>query len=366
MNILSEAIMKANQKMESKYDAKKEDGKVLSRLLESPADTGLIRAIYTRRPDAYESYMKESGEPRVFAFRDDGKIIATCAEITRELYVGGEVRRSGYICGLKRDPDHKGYIRAGSDFFDTLLQPDIDFYYCTVVTENKKAGQIFNKRRKQISFELISSCTTYIMNPKVKIKEDSNQCVFRQATEGDSAAVLEFLNREGRKKDLFPVIRAFDDYYDLSIENFYILLDGNEIVACAALWDVSSYKQYTVMEYKGITKLARRLNFLLSLLGYVKLPKENEPLKFPMISFFLSKDDNEEYYKIFFSRIKDEIKKTCQIFVITLPKNHFAVPLLKKLPKITLDSDIYRVRFSAQKDKVSIDPSNIFTESALL
>ena len=74
---------------ESRYNAKKEEGKEISRLLESPVDAGLIQAIYTRRPDAYESYMKESGESRVFVFRKENRIIGTCSEIIRDVYVNG-------------------------------------------------------------------------------------------------------------------------------------------------------------------------------------------------------------------------------------------------------------------------------------
>ena len=66
---------KSEKRTASIYDAKKEDGKAIARLLESPADAGLIQAVYTRRPDAYESYMKESGEPRVFVFRNEDKIV---------------------------------------------------------------------------------------------------------------------------------------------------------------------------------------------------------------------------------------------------------------------------------------------------
>ena len=54
---------------ESKYAASASDGKEILRILESSAAKGNIELIYTRRPDAYESYRKESGEARVFISR---------------------------------------------------------------------------------------------------------------------------------------------------------------------------------------------------------------------------------------------------------------------------------------------------------
>ena len=48
------------------FEAKKEDGKEISRILESAAGNGNVVISYTRRPDAYESYMNESGEAHIY------------------------------------------------------------------------------------------------------------------------------------------------------------------------------------------------------------------------------------------------------------------------------------------------------------
>ena len=50
---------------DSKYTASPTDGAEILRILESAPAKGNIELLYTRRPDAYESYMKESGEAGV-------------------------------------------------------------------------------------------------------------------------------------------------------------------------------------------------------------------------------------------------------------------------------------------------------------
>lgn len=352
---------------ESIYDAKKEEGKEISRLLESPVDAGLIQAIYTRRPDAYESYMRESGEARVFVFRDENRVIGTCSELIRDVYVNGKVKRSAYICGLKKDSDYQGYLKAGSRFFKTLQRPDIDFYYCAVVSNNKEAMEKFGKKRRFMAFDLITTYTTYIINPNVKTKEMKNNYTFRQAATKDTVTILDFLNTEGRKRDLFPVVKSLEDFYNLHIEDFYILEDDHEIKACAAIWNTTSYKQLIIAKYKGIMKLARFCNPVLSLLGFIELNKENEPYDYPIISFFLSKDNNEDYYKILFHKIKNEIKKKYKLFAVGLTDNHPLVPMMKNLPKITGESTIYEMKFSGQQEEnITFDTEHISTEFALL
>lgn len=353
--------------MQSDYEARKEDGADISRLLESPVDAGLIQAIYTRRPDAYESYMMESGESRVFVVRRENRVVGTCAELIRDVYVHGEVKRSAYLCGLKRDPGYRGLIPLGSGFFNALQRPDIDFYYCAVLANNRDVMEKFEKKRNIFSFRPVASYTSYILNPSIRTREEANPYAFRQAAAGDAAAIVDFLNTEGGKKDLFPYVRSLEDYYGLHVEDFYLLEDGLGIKACGAIWNNTSYKQFTVKKYRGIMKPARLLNPLLSLIGYAQLPRENEPLDLPILAFFLSRDDSEDGYRVLFHRIKNEIRKRYSMFLVGLPAQHVIASVLKGLPKVTLESVIYELRFSDRSDEAPvIDRERIYTESALL
>ena len=88
----------------TEFEARPEDGVEISRILDATTSNGGIDLLYTRRPDAYASYMKEPGEARVFAKKQDGVVLSTCAELIREVYIGGEACKAAYICGLKRIP----------------------------------------------------------------------------------------------------------------------------------------------------------------------------------------------------------------------------------------------------------------------
>ena len=112
---------------ESKYQATPSDGKEILRILESSAAKGSIELIYTRRPDAYKSYMKDDKEARVFISRDGERAIGTCAELIREVYIDGEICRIAYVCGLKKDAEYDGGVGFGARFIKDLQQNDIDF-----------------------------------------------------------------------------------------------------------------------------------------------------------------------------------------------------------------------------------------------
>ena len=352
---------------ESKYLATPSDGKEILRILESSAAKGSIELIYTRRLDAYESYMKDAKDARVFISRDGDRAIGTCAELVREVYIDGEACRSAYICGLKKDADYEGSVGFGARFIKDLQQNDIDFYYCSVVAENTDARRMFEKSRRLLSMKPISGYKTYIINPKVRIKALEHTFTFRRATESDTSRLLDFLNTEGKRKDMFPVVKSLDDFYNLHIRDFYLLLDGENIIATAALWRQTEYKQYIVKRYGGAMKLARVFNPILSALRYIKLPQENEPLDFPMLAFFLCKDDNADNYRIFLNEIKQEISKSYGMFVIGLPDSHYARPIIDKLPSVNFKTEIYEIKFpwSEQKYKAP-DPQSVYLECGLL
>ncbi len=343
-----------------------EDGKEILDILESSAADGNIELIFSRRPDAYVSYMKESNDVRVFISKKQKRAVATCAEIIRETYINGEIHKTAYICGLKKDAKYNGF-GFGANFFRELCRDDIDFYFCSVMADNDKALKMFSKKRSIISLNRITDYKTYIVNPNVKLKSQKHSYDFCKATENDIPALLSFLNNEGKKKNLFPVIRSFEQFHNLKYDDFYLLKKGDEILAAAALWNQVEYKQYIVKKYRGLMKFARFANPILSALGYIKLPKENEFLEFPMLSFFISKNDNRDYYKIFLSEIRRKINKNYGAFVIGLPKNHFAAEILDGIKSINFETKLYEIKFPPLDERhLPINSQNIYPECGLL
>ena len=133
--------------------ASPEDGKDILRILDSSAAKGNIELLYTRRPDAYASYMKDSADSRVFVSRDKGVTVGTCAELVREVYIDEQPCNAAYVCGLKKDAEYKGSVGFGARFLRELQDDGIDFYYCSVITENFTARKMFEKSHRLLSMK---------------------------------------------------------------------------------------------------------------------------------------------------------------------------------------------------------------------
>jgi len=351
------------------YLAEEKDGEKILEILENSPAKGNIELLYTRRPNAYQSYKKEDKDSTVLVIKENEEIIATAAGIPRDVYIGGVPKKISYLCGLKKDKDYQGNVNWGKIFIKSLVKPDIDAYFCSIVTENKEAQKLFEKKRKRtLNMEYLQGYTTYILTPYFKFKIDNpEKYSFNQANKKDEKEILEFLNKEGRKKDFFPIFKSLDQFSNLSINDFYILRKDNEIVSVAALWKQFGYRQYVVKKYNGIMKFAKIFNPVLKGLGYIKLPKENETIKFPMLSFFISKDDNEEYYKVFLNNINPVIKEKYGMFVIGTIQSSYMNNIYKNLRNIHFDTRIYSINFIIGNGKEEkIDKDKLWLECALL
>ncbi len=96
--------------------AEPKDGERILEILECSPAKGSIELLYTRRPDAYISYQKECEEAFVYVAKEDEKVVATVAELTRRVYIGGENKKAAYICGLKKDINRPGAVSFGKAF----------------------------------------------------------------------------------------------------------------------------------------------------------------------------------------------------------------------------------------------------------
>ncbi len=350
------------------YLANQNDGERILEILESSPAEGNIELVYTRRPNACESYQKESGETYVYAVKDGEDMLGTVAEVVRKVYIGGEVKKLGYVCGLKTAPEYKGTVNWAKTFIQNLVKEDIDCYFCSIISENVEAQKLFGKKRKRtMNMNLLQGYTTYMLAPYFKFKVKNIDYIFKQVSKEDERAVLDFLNQEGRKREMFPVVESLSQFTDLKPEDFYVLKEQDEILAVGALWKQTAYRQYIVKKYRGVYRFARCLNPLLKLLGYITLPKENEVLDFPMLSFFISQDDNEEYYKAFLNHINYVIKQKFGMYVIGIGDTDVHKKLYRQLRNIHFDTQIYEIEFILGNGKMAeISRENIWLECGLL
>jgi hypothetical protein len=330
-------------------EARFEDGVEMLEIIESESSGGIIELIYTRRPNAFESYKKESEASKIAIIRDkEGKIAFQAACIPGCYYVDGKSVLAGYVGGIRKRNDYNGLINW-KDVVRFVEKQDLSIYLCSFLSGNEESEKMFLKKRDFMP-ELVPLCnyTTHIINPKIFNKNLPEELAFRSIKRDDLDNVHEFLNREGMKYNFSPVINNVTDFSGLNLDDCYVLERKGEILAFGALWNQKGFKQYIVEGYSKTLKMIRKFSFISGILGYIEMPEETKELDFPILSFFYSKDGSMEYYNCFLNQIAQSMRKKYKMFVIGISDDDPADKLYKRIRTINFKSKIYCADFSRE------------------
>lgn len=329
--------------------AKPDDSKQMLKIMESSGAAGSFELIYTRRPNPYLSYMAESDRVRIGVCKNDGGLIEyQAASILHSHFINGKTMNASYITGIKK--------RDGCRSFDWmhlskyLSFEDSEIFFCSFLKSNESGKSIFLKHRRYLP-DLIKFCDyrTFIFSPKQLAIKKSNKYVFRRMKGEDKAAVTEFLNEQGKEYNFSVFIQDIETQFcGLSVNDCYILEDGDngKIAAFGALWDRTAYKQYIIKKYSFPLNFLKRVPYLTKAAGYFPLPDEDVPFRFPIISFFYSRDNNADYYESFLNEICIEASRKYEIAAIGMDLRNPNIHFFNSIKNISFDSSIYYLSYN--------------------
>lgn len=349
-----------------------EDAAGILKIMEADITPGGLQLLYTRRDDPYESFLAESPETKIGVIRADGRVVATVAAIPRKMYINGIPRRVCYVSNMKRLKDFEGYLDWHRVFKEMCGAVGCDFYFCSLLDDNEGAQRMLHKKRRFMPYSNVM-CTykTYIISPKLRIKADDDTGRGAELVRGcknDEGDIVRFLNDIGRRRDFFPVFERLSELGDIEPEDFCLLKREGRILAAGALWDRSKVKQYVVKGCHGIYALLRFLNPVLSHLGYIRIPEDDEIAPVAFISFLLAAEDNPDHYRLLLSYILSEAKNRYSMLVIGTDGANAKKSLLDSLRSVSFDTQLNEIIMTNMDGKTppGCNAGNMEVECALL
>ncbi|NJD03865.1 MAG: GNAT family N-acetyltransferase [Ruminiclostridium sp.] len=333
--------------------ARPEDGAEMLEILEESDFKGQISLIYTRRPDAYASLMAEGEAAAVVICRDTekNKVVGFGACSIHRLYINGKATSVGYLSGLRVRKEYRRlypFLPRGYSLLRSFCtEHGVEYCFTSILEENHYARRLLEKKRGFMpDYIPLSVYETFIIKTGTGKKAGKGYRLIRAKPE-DMPSMIEFLNLQGKSSQFFPAIAGSDfenkGFSGLNPEDFYILRDQNdEIAACAAAWDQSSYKQYILGGYSGLLKIIYPISSLIKLFGYPSLPKPGKILEFFTLSFLTVRDNNENIFNTFISLVSREQKKY-PFFIIGMGEANLLKKAVEAIPHISYKSRVYLV-----------------------
>ncbi|MCR5507954.1 MAG: hypothetical protein K6F34_04630 [Lachnospiraceae bacterium] len=351
--------------------ASSSDAPGILKIMEEDIAPGGLSLLYTRRSDPYASFLEESKESCVGVIKKDGIVIATIAAIVRNMYICGSKKRVCYVTNMKRIPGSEGYLNWHEMFSRMCERAGADAYFCSLLTGNDDVMSMLHKKRKYMPYAVrITGYRTFIFSPKAgagKRTRDRDRLVFRRGVPEDEEDIVSFLNDHGRKRDMFPAFDKLSDIGDIKADDFFLLAKEGKTVTVGALWNRQNVKQYVLKKCSGIYSLLRRLNFLISRLGYITLPGDDEAADCVFIAFLLAENDDEGYYREFLNALFKEVPERT-VLVTGTDTGNPKYPVLDKIRGISFTSELNEVIMTNidGREPYHFDPGNLEVECALL
>jgi hypothetical protein len=348
--------------------ATREDGEQILRIYESGEFEGNISVLYTRRPNPYDSLLKE-GEQIVMPViydREAGMIIGVGCCLIRKAYIGGVLKRTGYLTGLKLLPEYRKKIPYISQVYQYLYEQTkslVDYYYTTILLENVPVQKMLEKKRKNMPvYDLQGVYTVYCFRTGKRARRVhphgfcSNGAISSateyQLEQGKLEEAKAFYKNHIRDWDLFPDtgnLRAFP------AESIYTLKDAaGETIAACVLWNQQGHKQYIITDYKGLYRYIQHVP--LHWLGYPDLPKRGQPANYANYHMLCVKDNNLNVADYFIRKIA-EVEKDYDFLMLGLFQDHPYNSIMRRMKHIKYQSKFYSVYWekpTAMPDKAKL------------
>jgi hypothetical protein len=323
-------------------------------ILEENTFPGNLSLVFTRRPDAYRSFMAEGQEAHLLVCRDtqEGRIAGLGAYAVHECFIDHRPEKIVYLFGLRGRKEYlakRALLSLPGAYRQVIEQfhaQGVRYFLTVILQDNLPAQRLLTRERSHMpKHTFLCPYHTLTFPTRGRVRSLPDSYVFRQAKAQDRAALEDFLTDEGARSDFFPsrIGDVFGRHPELSWESFYLLTNRQgSILACGAAWDQVSYKQYIVAGYGGKLRWLYRVSPLLCLFDYPPLPKPATILRFFLLAFWCVKDNRAEYLRWFLDSLARAVRDY-PYFVVGVPEAHPLGPVLNKWKFLGYDSQIYLV-----------------------
>jgi len=282
--------------------------------LAAPQDEPALRRLFSSITMDADLSLRVDREPDFFALYEiqgdavcepwvgilDGELVGLGTLVARNGYLGGEVRRIGYLGDLRLDPRIRG-----REVLATLYGPCLDgfatrhgvgVFYTAVIASNARAVRALTGPSAHDlgipTYHLLqrfSIRAVQTIGARRPGRAARRTWRVRRASEADLPALARLLDHDARTRafgapiDADRLERSFARWPGLAVEDVHLLerRDTGELVGSLAPWDATPVKQTVVTAYRGSMRWVRRsYDIAATLVRAPRLPAPGSALRY--------------------------------------------------------------------------------------
>ncbi|MCC7055674.1 MAG: hypothetical protein IT355_20550 [Gemmatimonadaceae bacterium] len=257
-------------------------------LLRASVTPGSVRVAFTREPSYDLGEGLGGAVDHTIVARNGGQLVALGRSSTRTLHRNGAPCRVGYLSELRVHPDVRlgaKVLRDGYAYLrEVLTGDDASGYFTSIASDNTRARRVL-----ELGGRLGAPAYTHIADLETLLVAAKGADPHRDATlraeapvdRDELTAFLQATARDGQLTPTWDEARwAALERHGITPQHFHMIRDGRGIVATAALWDQSAFRQTVIDGYTGTLEKGRLMvNLVQHALGRPPLPAPGTALR---------------------------------------------------------------------------------------
>ncbi|PWU09150.1 MAG: hypothetical protein C5B50_28065 [Verrucomicrobia bacterium] len=286
--------------------ARKEDDAAIRRLLRDNPMEGDIVLSFEREPDYFRGTpLPGSDDQTILAFEGNHVVcMGRCS--TRTRYLNGRPRRVAYLSELRLDRRFAGradIVRRGYQFFEQL-GGSADYYFTSIASDNERSIRLLERGLPGFpAYSVLGELKTVVIPVPSssagakRLHDRASHQLRRWSLRHTTAAAHEpdhlaqFLNRAGERRQLASSWTGEElarlGEFGLDLADIHLVLEGDKIVGCVAIWDQRLFRQTVIRGYSRKLSLLRPwLNASARIFGFPRLPVPGSALAHAFLSPF--------------------------------------------------------------------------------
>jgi hypothetical protein len=302
--------------------ASRSDDADLRRFVREADMEGRVRVSFPREPSYFDALEVEGRDSEVVIAREtgSGRLVGMGTGAAKPAYLNGVPRPLGYLSGLRVAPAYRNglvLVRLYRTAKERVEQHGVPLLLTTIVEDNTKAVEILTSGKCGLPVygdfgRLVTMAVSlrqrnpFAWSPGLRV---------RPATPDDTAEVVEFLTREGMRRQFYPVYEEGDFtspgglLRGLSIGDVFLAFEDGSLVGTAAAWDQRGFRQCRITGYGGTLGRVRLLyNVLARLSRYPALPEPGSDLDQAFVALVAVKGDRAPILSTLLADVFDSVK----------------------------------------------------------
>lgn len=278
-----------------------------------------IRLAFEREPSFFsaDNLMGESYSVIAHKANNASDIIGMYSCTHLPVHINTQVEYLGYLAGLRIDRKYRRkirYVKNGYQSIQSLVpvKGTLPIWFSSIASENQQARNLLEAGLKGLpEYSFIGEMKSLA----ISVKQSKNTQILSVVSADDIDELITFYNEQVKSYQFSAVLNkqwlnSLQASQGLSLQDFFIVREHGQIIACLAIWDQRKFKQTVVRGYRfPLDRLTGLYNLYAAITKRASLPGVGEKLEQVYLSF-VAVDEN--YQHLFLDVLQDALYKVKQ------------------------------------------------------